>query len=183
MDRLDETFTGERHSLGTYVGAAVFVAGLVLVGIGAFSVLLDTISAWIPSGLVVGIGLAIAGGAVTSILATAVFLLQDEAMDRRVRGGLAGSALAIVLVVPAWAASPGALGTAGLLLAGLSYLAGSLTLTGVVFEGALSTTVPTRSSQASYVRDSGVSGPSPGVADGGSDDDDLEFLLDEDDRN
>jgi hypothetical protein len=181
MDRLDETFAGERHSIGTYVGAAAFVAGLALVGVGALSVLLDGLSGAVPAGLQVGLGLAAAGAAVTAVLSVGVVLLQDRPDDRRVRLGLAGSALGIGLVVPAWTVTPGLVATAGLVLAGLCYLAGSLTLTGVVFEGAIATDLPAGAGQASYVRDSGAGGPSPGVADGGRDDD-LEFLLDEDDR-
>jgi hypothetical protein len=181
MDRLDETFAGERHSVGTYVGAAAFVAGLVLVGIGALSVLLDGLAGAVPSGLHLGLGLAAAGAAVTAVLVIGVVLLHDQPVDRPVRVGLAGSALGIGLVVPA-SMITGPVGTAGLVLSGLCYLAGSLTLTGVVFEGAIATDLPTGAGQASYVRDSGAGGPSPGVADGGRDDDELEFLLDEDDR-
>ncbi len=182
MDRLDETFAGQRHSLGTYVGATIFIAGLVLVGIGALSVVMDALRGAAPADLLEGIALAVAGGAVTTVLSVAILVLHEQAMDRRVRAGIAGSALGIVLVVPAWAAAPGTIGTATLLLAGLLYLAGSLTLTGVVFDGAIGTDLPTGSNQTSYVRDTGVGGASPGVADGGTDDDDLEFLLDEEDR-
>ena len=178
MDQLGET-AGERHSFGTYVGAAVFVAGLVLVGIGALSVLVDALAGSAPSGVGMGTALAAAGAAVTTVLAIAILALHEEAMDGRVRAGLAVSTLGIVLVAPAWAATPALVGTAGVLLAAVAYLAGSLTLTAVVFEGAIATDLPTRSSETSYVRDSGVGGPSPGVADGGSDDDDLDFLLDD----
>jgi hypothetical protein len=182
MDRLDETFAGGRYSPGTYVGAAVFVAGVVLVGVGALSTLMDALAGAASSGLTAGVALAGAGLAVTTVLSVATLVLHGRAMDGRVRAGLVGSALAIVLVVPAWTATPGLVGTGGVLLAGLLYVAGSLTLTGVVFEGAVAADGPTGSRRASYVSDSRVSGLSPGVADGGSDDDDLEFLLDEDDR-
>jgi hypothetical protein len=181
MDRVDDALTGEGHSLGTYVGAAMFVAGLVLVGIGALSVLMDAFVGPTTSSLGVGIALAAAGAAVTAVLSGAVVVLQDQPADRRVRAGLAGSVLGIAFAVPAWTTT-GLVGTAGLFLAGLLYLAGSLTLTGVVFEGAVGTDDFAGSQQPSYVRDSPASGPSAGVADGGRDDDDLEYLLDEENR-
>jgi hypothetical protein len=181
MDGLDEAFAGERHSIGTYVGGAVFLAGIALVGVGALSVLLDALAGPAPSGVTVGTALALAGAAVTAVLLLGTVLLADGLADRRVRSGLAGSVLAVALVVPAWTATPSPIGFGGLLLVGLCFVASSLALTGVVFEGAIGADAPTGTSQASYVGDSGIGGPSPGVADGGSEDDDLEFLLDEDD--
>lgn len=184
MQRLRSS--GVRRPVRLYVGATAFMIGLGLIALGSLSVVYATLSSVAAPGAAARWAASVTGVSIAIVLVVATLNVSGPLDRDRL---LVGVALAIVGLALLWPLTPA--GWAGdplyrLLPAALVHFAGQFLLVVAFFTAAIGTEASrpsghsTRHEPRSTDRVGDV--PNRAVVDGGSDDEDLEFLLDEDDR-
>ncbi|MFB6310177.1 MAG: hypothetical protein ABEH64_03240 [Salinirussus sp.] len=174
MDSLDDALAGGALPWRAIAGATAVLAGFLLAGIGTLSVAVDTAES------VVGASLAIPAAATgTAILLTAILLIVLASLDAQTdrRRLLAGCGLVIGSVLVGWVVYP-----AGMPIVPAPVIAGvvgfAILVTEVLAVAVMADGTTAGVASVDLRPDPGVGGPT--YADGGDDDEDLNFLLDDD---
>lgn len=172
-----------RRSPLLYVGASVFVAGVALVGVGTLAVLRDLLApvttvTWTWSVVTTGLLLPL-------LLYTVASVIDDSGTGRLGLAGLTATTGGVVVyAIPAAAGLGGTILPVSQATAGLLYVVGLSVLVVTFF----SVAIDRRLDVPSIRHSTNSTGPrsrnslaGPVTADGGDDENDLEFLLDDED--
>lgn len=181
MERLDEAYGGS-SARRLYLGTALVLGGVALFGLGGLKVVEDALMMLgVPGEQAVKGSVTIMGVVVPVALVGLLAVLPPNRSFRRVAG--VGAAMCIVSVGAFWLAVPAANVPVEIPLALLgSYGVGVLVvLFGLIGTGAAGVdTTPTSGPTVSYQRTSQPSRQVP--ADGGTEEQDLSFPLEDDER-
>lgn len=182
MTALDGRPTRHENTLTQYLGAGVFLLGLVVFAVGALSVLAGLFG----ESTALGNGLLVATTVTAVCVVVVVLALVWLSADRLEYGTVGGAiGLSTAGVASLWVLAPAGWSggvSAALLAAGGLYAVGVLLLTTSFFTAVLdrqSTTGTRKAGAESYSRNRPGAGAMT-TADGGEDDEELEFLLDDD---
>ncbi|MFB6307846.1 MAG: hypothetical protein ABEH35_00810 [Haloarculaceae archaeon] len=181
MTDLSRSLSSDRRPLFLYIGSGVFLIGLVAFSVGAVSVAYELLAGVTAAAETTLWATTAAGIAVPLVLAGSVVALSERNVYRQTATGLTLASTGIVLLwllVPnGWTGAP----QLRLIPAAVSYAAGTAVLTVSLFTAVIGAESTARSTPAvASVNRTTESARRASVTDGGDEDEELDFLLDDD---